>query len=60
MRTSIKDSRNRPIGYIDNNSRLFDKTGSKLIATYNKSNNATYNANGTLIGKGNLLLTKVK
>lgn len=60
MRIPIRDNRSRPIGYIDNNSRLFDKTGGKLIATYNKSTNSTYNANGTLVGKGNLLLTKVK
>ena len=60
MRTPIRDNRSRPIGYIDNNSRLFDKTGGKLVATYNKSTNSTYDAKGTLVGKGNLLLTKVK
>lgn len=60
MRTPIRDNRSRPIGYIDNNSRLFDKTGGKLIATYNKATNSTYGANGNLIGKGNLLLTKIK
>lgn len=60
MRKPIRDNRSRPVGYIDNNSRLFDKTGGKLIATYNQSTNRTYGVDGTLIGTGNLLLTKVK
>lgn len=60
MRTPIRDNRSRPIGYIDNNSRLFDKTGGNLIATYNKSTNKTYDTKGNLVGNGNLLLTKIK
>lgn len=60
MRKPIRDNRSQPIGYIDNNSRLFDKTGGKLIATYNKSTNSTYDVKGNLVGNGNLLLTKIK
>jgi hypothetical protein len=58
MKTVIKDGQNRPLAYIvecGNIIQLFDKYGSKLIANYNKSNNATYTANGRLVGKGNLL-----
>jgi hypothetical protein len=63
MRTPIRDVRQKPMGFIDssgNTSRLFDKTGSNQLAVFNKSTNSTYDNKGRLIGKGNLLLTKLK
>ena len=60
MRVPIRDARQQPIGYIDNGNRLFDKTGGKLLATYNEATNSTYTAGGRLVGKGNLLMTQIK
>lgn len=60
MRVPIRGNRSQPIAYIDNGNRLFDSTGSKLLATYNEAANSTYDAKGRLVGKGNLLMTQIK
>ena len=63
MRTPIRDSTSKPIAYIDTNgknSRLFNNTGGKLVATYNSGTNSTYTSNGKLVGKGNLLQSQIK
>jgi hypothetical protein len=61
MRIIIRDSRQRPIGFIENTangSKMYDRTGSTLISTYNKYTNSTYSSIGKLVGKGNQLYPK--
>lgn len=63
MNNFIKDGNFRNIAQVrtsgTGNQSLTSGNGSKQLATFNKSNNATYDAKGRLIGKGNLLLTQV-
>ena len=59
MKQIIRDGRSRPIAQIVDNIKIFDATGSRLLATYNAATNTTYKADGRLLGKGNLLLTVV-
>jgi hypothetical protein len=59
----LRDDRQIPIAYLEKVgfvTRLYDKYGSKLLGTYNASNNATYTVNGKFIGNGNLLITLIK
>jgi hypothetical protein len=63
MNQIIRDSQFRPIGQIRSNgnqTQLFSGNGTKPLAVFNKSNNATYTTGGKLLGKGNLLDTQIK
>lgn len=63
MRNAIRGATQSPIAYVDEDQstkRLFDRTGSILIATYNKVTKMTYLANGRLVGKGDLLTACIR
>ena len=63
MRLAIRDATQKPMAYTDEDQttkRLFDRTGSVLIAYYNKVSNMTYTANGRLVGRGDLLMSCIR
>lgn len=63
MNTIIRDNRQRPIAHLrdgGNTVQVFDRTGGKLQGFYAKGANATYDARGRLVGKGDQLLRLVR
>jgi hypothetical protein len=60
---TVRDHRQRPVAQIrdgGNTVRAFNGTGQNLLGFYHKAGNATYDAKGRLVGRGDQLLRLVR